>query len=129
MKTTLTLAISFLVALSSLSQNKLNLPALNRIKGITPRNVIFILTDDHRFDFMGFTGKLPWLRTPNMDYLFEHGAWFKNAYVTTALCSPSRASILTGAYSHVHRIAQVTELRCECYHLSIQAWRIRVSGV
>jgi N-acetylglucosamine-6-sulfatase len=77
---------------------------LNKIQSVKPRNVIFILTDDHRYDFMGFTGKLPWLKTPNMDKLFTQGAWFKNAFVTTSLCSPSRASILTGAYSHVHTI-------------------------
>ncbi|MBD0285839.1 MAG: sulfatase-like hydrolase/transferase, partial [Flavisolibacter sp.] len=77
---------------------------LNKIQGATPRNVVFILTDDHRYDFMGFTGRLPWLKTPNMDRLFKEGAWFKNAFVTTSLCSPSRASILTGAYSHVHTI-------------------------
>lgn len=85
------------------AQNK-SVSALTRVKGTQPRNIIFILTDDHRFDFMGFTGKLPWLKTPNMDLLFKQGAWFRNAYVTTALCSPSRASILTGAYSHVHTI-------------------------
>jgi len=77
---------------------------LEKIQGVKPRNVVFILTDDHRYDFMGFTGKLPWLKTPNMDRLYSGGAWFKNAFVTTALCSPSRASILTGAYSHVHTI-------------------------
>ena len=77
---------------------------LNKIQGQKPRNVVFILTDDHRYDFMGFTGKLPWLKTPNMDRLFKEGAYFKNAFVTTSLCSPSRASILTGAYSHVHTI-------------------------
>ena len=77
---------------------------LNKIKTVKPRNVVFILTDDHRYDFMGFTGKLPWLKTPNMDRLYNEGAWFKNAFVTTSLCSPSRASILTGAYSHVHTI-------------------------
>src|SRR5919107_646413 len=77
---------------------------LEKVQGVKPRNVVFILTDDHRFDFMGFTGKLPWLKTPNMDRLYNEGAWFKNAFVTTALCSPSRASILTGAYSHVHTI-------------------------
>src|SRR5918993_205777 len=78
--------------------------SLNKVQRIKPRNVVFILTDDHRYDFMGFTGKLPWLKTPNMDRLYREGAWFKNAFVTTALCSPSRASILTGAYSHVHTI-------------------------
>lgn len=77
---------------------------LNRVPNVKPRNVIFILTDDHRYDFMGFTGRLPWLRTPNMDRLFKEGAWFRNAFVTTSLCSPSRATILTGAYSHVHTV-------------------------
>jgi len=68
------------------------------------RNVIFILSDDHRYDYMGFTGKIPWLKTPNMDKLADQGAHLKNAFVTTSLCSPSRASILTGQYSHVHTI-------------------------
>ena len=78
--------------------------ALQKINGAKPRNIIFILTDDHRHDFMGFTGKVPWLKTPNMDKLAAEGAWCKNAFVTTSLCSPSRASILTGQYSHTHAI-------------------------
>jgi len=69
-----------------------------------PRNIIFILTDDHRYDYMGFTGKVPWLETPNMDALAAEGAYLPNAFVTTSLCSPSRASILTGMYSHAHTI-------------------------
>ncbi len=69
-----------------------------------PRNVIFILTDDHRYDYMGFTGKVPWLETPNMDKLAREGAYLPNAFVTTSLCSPSRASILTGQFSHAHTI-------------------------
>ncbi|WP_205945755.1 sulfatase-like hydrolase/transferase [Pedobacter frigiditerrae] len=68
------------------------------------RNVIFILSDDHRNDFMGFTKRVPWLKTPNMDKMAKDGAYFKNAFVTTSLCSPSRASILTGQYSHVHTV-------------------------
>ena len=67
-------------------------------------NVIFILTDDHRYDYMGFTGKVPWLKTPSLDQLAIQGAYFPNAFVTTSLCSPSRASILTGLYSHQHTI-------------------------
>lgn len=78
--------------------------SLANIRGVKPRNVVFILTDDHRSDFIGFVGKLPWLKTPNLDRLYKGGSWFSNAFVTTALCSPSRASILTGAYSHVHTI-------------------------
>lgn len=77
---------------------------LETIVGQKKMNVIFILTDDHRPDFMGFTGKLPWQKTPNMDKLAKEGAYFKNTFVTTSLCSPSRASILTGQYSHVHTI-------------------------
>ena len=69
-----------------------------------PKRVIFILSDDHRHDFMGFTGKLPWLETPNMDRMASGGAHFRNAYVTTSLCSPSRATILTGLYAHQHKI-------------------------
>ncbi|HCC57784.1 MAG TPA: acetylglucosamine-6-sulfatase [Solibacterales bacterium] len=69
-----------------------------------PRNVIFILTDDQRYDAFGFMHPQPWLRTPNMDSLARDGAHLKNAFVTTALCSPSRASILTGVYAHRHQI-------------------------
>lgn len=67
-------------------------------------NVIFILSDDHRYDFMGFTGKVPGLKTPNMDRMANQGIHFRNAFVTTSLCSPSRASILTGQFSHVHEV-------------------------
>ena len=77
---------------------------LTQKEGTTPRNVIFILSDDHRYDFMGFTGKVPWLETPNMDRMAEEGAYFPNAFVTTSLCSPSRASILTGMYTHTHTV-------------------------
>lgn len=78
--------------------------ALDPIAGAEQKNIVFILTDDHRYDFMGFTGKVPWLQTPNLDRLAREGAYFPNAYVTTALCSPSRASILTGLYSHSHTV-------------------------
>lgn len=77
---------------------------LQTIAGQKMMNVIFILTDDHRYDFMGFTGRIPWQKTPNMDRMAAGGAYFKNAFVTTSLCSPSRASILTGQFSHVHTI-------------------------
>jgi N-acetylglucosamine-6-sulfatase len=69
-----------------------------------PRNVIFIFTDDHRYDAMGFLKGQPWLRTPNLDRMAREGAHFANAFVTTALCSPSRATILTGYYAHRHRV-------------------------
>jgi N-acetylglucosamine-6-sulfatase len=68
------------------------------------RNVIFILSDDHRYDALGFLKGQPFLETPNMDRLASEGAHFRNAFVTTALCSPSRASVLTGCYAHKHRV-------------------------
>ncbi len=68
------------------------------------RNVIFILSDDHRYDAMGFLKGQPFLETPNMDRMAREGAYFKNAFVTTALCSPSRASVLTGSYAHKHKV-------------------------
>jgi N-acetylglucosamine-6-sulfatase len=72
--------------------------------GRKPRNVIFILSDDHRYDFMGFLNKPKFLETPNMDRLAREGAYIKYATVTTSLCSPSRASILTGQYAHRHGV-------------------------
>jgi len=67
-------------------------------------NIVFILSDDHRHDFMGFTGAVPGLKTPHLDKLAQEGAHMSNAFVSTALCSPSRASILTGQYAHTHTI-------------------------
>lgn len=69
-----------------------------------PRNIIFILTDDHRYDAMGFLKGQSWLETPHMDAMARNGVHAPNAFVTTALCSPSRASILTGQYAHKHRV-------------------------
>ncbi len=69
------------------------------------RNIIFVLSDDHRYDFLGFMPQAPaFLETPNMDRLARQGAHLVNAFVSTSLCSPSRASILTGQYMHHHHI-------------------------
>lgn len=73
-------------------------------KGKKPMNIIFILSDDHRYDFMGFMKTVPGLETPGMDRMAKEGAHLKNAFVTTSLCSPSRASILTGQYAHTHTV-------------------------
>jgi N-acetylglucosamine-6-sulfatase len=86
------------------ANNQLQSLPIKELENTNPRNIIFILSDDHKYDFMGFTGKLPWLETPNLDRLAREGAYFPNAFVTTSLCSPSRASILTGQYSHTHKV-------------------------
>jgi len=70
-----------------------------------PRNFILLLSDDHRHDFMSFRTSAPsWLETPNLDRLARGGAHLANAFVSTSLCSPSRASLLTGRYMHHHRV-------------------------
>ena len=64
-------------------------------------NIIFILTDDQRFDALGYAGnKL--ISTPEMDRLAKEGTYFSNAMVTTPICAASRASILTGLYERTH---------------------------
>ena len=73
--------------------------------GAAPVNIVFLLSDDHRYDLMGFHEEAPeWLETPALDRLARDGAHLANAFVTTSLCSPSRASILTGQYMHHHRV-------------------------
>jgi N-acetylglucosamine-6-sulfatase len=71
--------------------------------GAKPRNVVFILSDDHRYDAMSFMGHAI-AQTPHMDAMARDGVHLKNAFVTTSLCSPSRASILTGLYTFRHRV-------------------------
>lgn len=64
-------------------------------------NIIFILTDDQRWDALGFAGN-PIIQTPEMDRLAAEGKYFENAFVTTPICAASRASILTGLYERTH---------------------------
>lgn len=66
-------------------------------------NIIFVLTDDHRWDALGVMGN-PIIQTPNLDRLAREGLLFRNAYVTTAICCVSRASILSGQYMSRHGI-------------------------
>jgi N-acetylglucosamine-6-sulfatase len=77
---------------------------LARLRGTRPRNIVLILSDDHRYDAIGFMKAQSFLQTPNLDRLAAEGVHFRNAFVTTSLCSPSRASILTGLYAHQHRV-------------------------
>jgi len=67
-------------------------------------NIIFVLTDDQRYDEIAAIGNFPWLITPNLDRLVNEGVTFENAFVTTSLCGPSRASFLTGTYASRHGV-------------------------
>ena len=66
-------------------------------------NVLLILCDDLRPDAIGCYGS-PHVNTPHIDALATGGVRFRNAFCTTTLCSPSRASMLTGLYAHAHGV-------------------------
>ena len=89
-------------AVAGLALPGLAAPALAQAPPGSP-NVILIMTDDQRADAMSLAGN-PVLRTPNMDRIGREGVRFAEAFVTNALCAPSRASVLTGLYSHAHRV-------------------------
>lgn len=62
-------------------------------------NIVFIISDDHAFQAIGaYGGKL--MPTPNIDRIAKEGAIFQNSFVTNSICGPSRATLLTGKYSH-----------------------------
>ncbi len=66
-------------------------------------NIVIILSDDHRWDYMSNLGH-PYIKTPNLDRLSDEGVTFSNAFCTTSLCSPSRASFLTGQFARTHGV-------------------------
>ncbi len=68
-------------------------------------NIVILLSDDLRWDYLGVAGH-PFLETPELDRLAREGACFENAVVVTPLCSPSRATLLTGMGIATHRIGR-----------------------
>lgn len=62
-------------------------------------NIIFIMSDDHAYQAIGAYGSRL-IQTPNIDRIGKEGIRFNKCFVTNSLCSPSRAVILTGRYSH-----------------------------
>jgi arylsulfatase A-like enzyme len=66
-------------------------------------NLIVMMTDDQRFDAMSCAGNKI-LKTPNMDRIAAEGMRFRNMFVTNSLCAPSRATLMTGQYSHTHGV-------------------------
>jgi arylsulfatase A-like enzyme len=66
-------------------------------------NVVFLISDDQAWTDYGFMGH-PSIHTPHIDRLASQSAVFRNAYVPTALCRPSLATIISGKYPHQHRI-------------------------
>ncbi len=72
-------------------------------------NIVFILIDDLRSDMFEYQGH-PFIETPSIDRLAREGIEFENAFVTTSLCSPSRASFMTGMYMHHHQVVDNNNL-------------------
>jgi arylsulfatase A-like enzyme len=73
-------------------------------------NLIVMMTDDQRADAMSCAGNTI-LKTPNIDRIARQGARFNNMFVTNSLCAPSRASLMTGLYSHAHTVRDNTPQR------------------
>lgn len=69
-------------------------------------NILFIMADDHTSQAWGcFSGRLAdFCRTPNIDRLADQGARLRNCFCTNSICVPSRATILTGQYSHINGV-------------------------
>jgi N-acetylglucosamine-6-sulfatase len=84
-----------------------NSSAAGAARPVRRPNVVFIVMDDVRWDELGCTGH-PFVKTPNIDRIAREGALFRNAFATTPLCSPSRATILTGLYPHTHGVRDNT---------------------
>jgi N-acetylglucosamine-6-sulfatase len=90
-------------------------------------NIIFILVDDLRWDELGIAGH-PFLKTPNIDRIGREGARFRNAFMTTPLCSPCRASFLTGLYAHTHGITDNVDRSAASYKLLTFPFLLRQAG-
>ena len=87
-------------------------------------NLLVILIDDLRYDEFGAGGH-PYMQTPNIDRLAHEGALFERAFHTTPICSPNRASIVTGQYASRHGIIDnvardAMSHRLPNYHLELQ---------
>jgi len=76
-------------------------------RAVARPNLLFILTDQHRQDGVGAYGKAP-VHTPHLDRLARDGVRYNRAYTAQPVCSPNRASILTGLFPHAHGVLENT---------------------
>lgn len=85
---------------AAMAPTLLGLPA--RGQAARPKNVLLLMSDQHRRDCLGVEGN-PVARTPHLDGLARSGVRFGSAYCANPVCTPSRASLLTGLYTHHHQ--------------------------
>ncbi|HEV8486328.1 MAG TPA: sulfatase [Blastocatellia bacterium] len=81
----------------------LPMSGLGQIPRASRPNIIYIMTDDHAAHAIGAYGSRV-NQTPNLDRLAREGALLSNVFATNSICTPSRASILTGQYSHINGV-------------------------
>jgi len=113
----LMIATSFL-SCSNENQNSADLP-----------NIIFIITDDQQCGLTGVEGN-PVSKTPNIDRIAAEGATFEKFFVATPLCSPSRASFLTGQYAQKHQVTNNDRVGLDVISHTLMKWprQLRENG-
>lgn len=89
--------------LTLVSLTLLALMPASAARGADRPNILFIMTDDHAAHAMGVYGSRI-NQTPNLDRIAQEGMRFDNCFVTNSICTPSRAAILTGKYSHMNGV-------------------------
>lgn len=90
-------------------------------------NIILVVVDDQRWDEFGAGGH-PYLETPNIDRLAREGVQFTEAYSVSPLCSPNRASILTGQYISRHGIVDNLARDAASHRLDLFAKDLQRAG-
>ena len=72
------------------------------------KNILYILTDQHRWDMLGAYGH-PQVKTPHIDSLAKNGITFNHAFTPSSICGPARTSLFTGQVPTTHGVAQNAE--------------------
>jgi arylsulfatase A-like enzyme len=97
------LLVAYLLTVFHLASSELALAQGDRAKGSSRPNILFILSDDHAYQAISAYGDpRHLLETPAIDRLAKEGMRFDRCLVPNSICGPSRASILTGKYSHIN---------------------------
>ncbi|MEM7147470.1 MAG: sulfatase-like hydrolase/transferase [Verrucomicrobiota bacterium] len=98
--------------ISEIGADAVDVPSEERADASGRPNILFIMSDDHTSQAVGaYGGRLKALSpTPNIDTLARDGMLFENCFVTNSICTPSRATIFTGKYSHLNGVYKFTAL-------------------
>ena len=92
-----------------------------------PPNIIVIVTDDQRWDAIGYAGN-EIIITPEQDQLAKKGTYFNKAFVTTPICGASRASIITGLYERKHKFTLGGTTLDSVYNRKNYAYELKEKG-